>query len=89
MVTKAKPRKVKIAPSQRIRKGQLQDPSWEGASEWDGQTYHRARQSASEYYYKNYKSSDLMEFIWTWMLANGYKKDDVKYAKADAKHNLV
>lgn len=88
MATKTRARKVKVAPVQRIRKGQLQDPTWEGAAEWDGQTFHRARQSASEYYYKNYKSSDLIEYIWSWMLANGYKKDDVKFAKADPKHNL-
>ena len=69
---KATKKKKARAPSQRVRKGSLQDPSWEGADGWSGKEYHLKRQHATEYYYRNYKASDLVEYAYDWMLANEY-----------------
>ena len=81
----ALPRAKRKAPrrtSDRIRKGALQDPSWEGADGWSGKEFHHKRQAATDYYYRNYKTSDLVEYTWEWMLANGYTKKDIKCVKA-------
>lgn len=90
MVAKAKKKKIKIQSGSplRIRKGQLQDPSWTGYETWTGEAFHIARRRASEYYYKNYKPSDLQEYAYTWMLDNDYTKEDVKCAKADKRFNI-
>ena len=50
-------RKKARRSSMRIRADQLKDPSWEGASEWSGEKMHHALSGATEYYYKNYKST--------------------------------
>ena len=73
-IKKKQPRR----PSERIRANQLKDPSWEGADGWSGKEYHFARQAATDYYYKNYKTAVLIDFAWDWMLANGYDKKDIK-----------
>ena len=75
-------RKKARRPSLRIRADQLKDPSWEGASEWSGEKLHHAISGATEYYYKNYKSTILIDYAYDWMLENGYDKHDVKCAKA-------
>ena len=80
--------KVKIKAPTRVRKSALQDPSWAGYEKWTGQQFHRAKQSASNYYYTNYKANDLQDFAYKWMLANGYSREDVKCAKADKNHNI-
>lgn len=83
-----RPAKVKIKAPTRVRKSSLQDPSWAGYEKWTGQQFHRAKQSASDYYYRNYKASDLQEYAYKWMLANEYTREDVKCAKADKNHNI-
>jgi len=75
-------RKKARRTSLRIRADQLKDPSWEGASEWTGEKMHHAISGATEYYYKNYKSTILIDYAYDWMLENGYDKHDVKCAKA-------
>lgn len=75
-------RKPPRRASTRIRKSALQDPVWEGADGWSGEEFHRKRQAATDYYYTNYKTSDLIEYAWEWMLANGYTKKDIKCVKA-------
>ena len=75
-------RKQPRRPSERIRANQLKDPSWEGADGWSGKEYHQARQAATDYYYRNYKTSVLIDYAWDWMLANGYTKKDIKCVKA-------
>ena len=79
---KATKRKKPRAVSLKIRKNLLQDPDWSGADEWPGREYHLKRQKATDYYYQNYKSSDLLDFAYTWMLANDYSKQEVKAVKA-------
>ena len=85
---KATKKKKARAPSQRVRKGSLQDPSWEGADGWSGKEYHVKRQHATEYYYRNYKASDLVEYAYDWMLANEYTKKDIKCVKASKSQSL-
>jgi len=75
-------RKKPRLPSERISKGKLQDPKWDGADGWSGEEYHQKRQAATDYYYQNYKVSDLHDFAFTWMLNNDYTKQDVKCVKA-------
>ena len=80
--------KAKVKAPVRIRKGQLQDPKWDGYETWTGQEFHRAKQAASDYYYRNYKASDLHDYAYQWMRENGYDKEDVKCAKADKRFNI-
>jgi hypothetical protein len=78
LTKKKKPR----ATSLKIRKNLLQDPNWDGADGWSGKEFHQKRQAATDYYYQNYKVSDLHDFAFTWMLANEYTKQDIKCVKA-------
>jgi hypothetical protein len=80
--------KVKVKAPTRVRKSALKDPSWAGYETWTGLEFHKFKQAASDYYYQNYKASDLNEFTFQWMLNNGYTKDDVRCAKADKTYNL-
>ena len=77
-IKKRKPRR----PSERIRANQLKDPSWEGSEFWSGEKIHHAITAATDYYYKNYKSTVLIDYAYDWMLENGYSKQDVKCVKA-------
>ncbi len=79
---------VKAKALKKIRKGALQDPSWAGYETWTGLEFHRAKQAASDYYYRNYKASDLNEFTYKWMINNGYTREDVRCAKADKSYNI-
>ena len=84
----AKAKKVKVqAP--KLRKGQLVDPRWDGWEKWSGEKFHHARRSASQYYYANYKSGDLIDMAYDWMLANGFTKEDVRAAKSDNKFRIT
>ena len=83
-----RPAKAKVKAPKRVRKGALQDPSWSGWESWTGEKFHRAKQAASDYYYRNYKASDLQEYAYKWMLANNYTREDVKCAKADKNFNI-
>jgi len=77
-------RKKARRPSMRIRANELKDPTWEGASEWSGEKMHHSISGATEYYYKNYKSTVLIGYAYDWMIENGYTKYDVKCAKASS-----
>ena len=84
-----RPAKVKVKAPTRVRKSALQDPKWDGCENWTGEQFHRAKQSASDYYYRNYKASDLIDYAYHWMRENGYDKEDVKCAKADKGFNIT
>ena len=73
----------------RIKRGaKLIEPSWDGWEEWDGKTFHRARESARSWYYENYKPQDLYPSIFVWMKENNYSKQDIKHAKEAPAHTL-
>lgn len=81
----ALPRAKKKAPraAPRVKRGgKLSAPGWDGWEEWTGEQIHRHREFCRAFYYDNFKSSELSEFIFTWMKDNGYSKDDIKQAKA-------
>lgn len=67
---------------QRFRKSaKLEEPTWEGYEKLSGAEFHRKRQGTHQWYYNNYKTTDLMADVWKWMEANGYTKDEIKKAK--------
>lgn len=73
----------------RIKRGaKLQEPSWDGWEEWDGQTFHRAKEAARSWYYENFKPADLYPSVFVWMKENGYSKEDIKHAKSAPSHSL-
>jgi len=76
-------RKKLAKAAQRFRKSaKLQEPSWEDYEKLTGEEFHRKRQGSHQWYYNNYKTSDLMGDVWKWMEANEYTKDEIKKAKA-------
>ena len=84
-----KTKKKQPRAQSRIKRGsKLVEPSWEGWEEWDGQTFHKARESARSWYYENFKPQDLYPSVFVWMKENGYSKQDIKYAKEAPAHTL-
>jgi len=74
---------------QRFRKAaKLEEPSWEDYEKLTGEQFHRKRQGSHQWYYNNYKTSDLMGDVWKWMEANGYTKDEIKKAKTVKEHTI-
>jgi hypothetical protein len=82
------PKKPKIKYSAPRRGAKIIEPSWEGALEWDGATFHSSRRRAADFYYEYFKSADLMPHLWTWMKDNDYTPVDIKAAKAAPNHKI-
>ena len=78
---KSKP-KIKVqAP--KIRKNMLQDPQWDGCESWSGEKFSNHKHMAYSYYNQNYKTSDLVDYVYEWMnKQEEYTKMDVRAAKA-------
>ena len=74
-------RKKKVVRSAPRRGAKLESPKWDGWEQLSGQEFHRKSQAAREFYYQNYKPSDLYPYVFIWMEKNDYSKDDLKYAK--------
>lgn len=73
----------------RVRRGdKLKAPSWEGWEEWDGQSYHRHRDTSRSFYYENYKATDLYPHTFKWMKENGYTAEQIKHCKAAPSYEL-
>ena len=78
-----KTKKKQPRAASRIKRGaKLTEPSWDGWEEWDGQTFHRAKDAARAWYYENFKPQDLYPSIWAWMKEQDYSKEDIKNAKS-------
>ena len=74
------PRKSK---KQRVnRKTGFADVDWAGWEKWDGQKIHRTKQRAVQDYYTLTNHKDNHQYTWTWMIANGYTKEDIRSLKA-------
>ena len=70
------PRKSK---KQRVnRKTGFADVDWTGWEKWDGVKFHRTKHRAIEDYYTLTSPKDNHQYTWTWMLANGYDKNDIR-----------
>ena len=63
-------------------KNKLKHPAWDGWEDWTPQRYSKAIQIAREFYYLNFKQSDLLPNVWAWMKDNGYTQKQIKQAKA-------
>ena len=76
-------RKKKVARSApRVRRGaKLQGPSFADYESLSGYEFHRLRQKAVDFYYQNFKQSDVIPFVYQWMKAEGYSKKDISSAK--------
>lgn len=73
----------------RVRRGdKLKAPSWEGWEDWDGQQFHRHKETSRAFYYENYKPADLFPHTYKWMETAGYTKEQIKHAKAAPSHEL-
>ena len=89
MAIPKKTRKKVVRGAPRIKRGnKLTEPSWEGWEEWTGEQYHRAAQSARDWYYQNFKPVDLYPAVWEWMRNNEYSKEQIKQAKSAPSHEL-
>lgn len=86
--TKKTKAKVKIqAP--RIRKNMLQDPQWDGAEKWSGEKFSQHKHAAYSYYNQNYKTSDLVDYVYEWMgKQEEYKRTDIRAAKVAKRNSL-
>ena len=74
-------KKARLAP--RVQRGsKILEPSWDGADAWPGDKFHRARRFATDFYYENFKPSDMTADVFLWMKNNGYSASDIKSAKA-------
>ena len=73
-------KKVKTVSVKRGHK--LKAPEWDGWESWTGRQYHQFSKEAFKFYYENFKTVDLLPAMYTWMLENGYTKDDVSAVKA-------
>ena len=75
-------KKTKRAKTVKTPKSKLKQPSWEGWEEWSPRDYSRQIDAARDFYYLNYKLSDLLGNVWAWMKDNGYTQKQIKQAKA-------
>lgn len=84
---KTKKKAVRGAP--RVRRGdKIQAPKWDGWEQWDGQQYHRHRDTSRSFYYENYKPADLYPHTYKWMSQNGYTKEQIKHCKSAPSYEL-
>jgi hypothetical protein len=80
LIKKPKKKVVKGAP--RVKRGaKLTGPSFVDFDKLSGYEFHRLRQDAVQFYYQNYKSSDVVPFIYEWMKHEGYSRKDISSAK--------
>ena len=80
-IPKGKKKAPRAAP--RVKRGtKITAPGWEGWEQWTGQQIHRHREFSRSWLYENFKPVDLYPYVYKWMEANGYSKEQVKQAKA-------
>ena len=81
------PKKPKKKVSlKRVSKRGLQAPSFEGWENLEVEKFHRLKRSVSDFWYMNYKHSENIEHMFTWMKENNYSKIEIANAKKAAKH---
>lgn len=77
---KKKKKVVRGAP--RLKRGsKIQGPSFAEYEKLSGYEFHKHRQSAVDFYYQNYKASDVIPYVYQWMKAEAYTKKDISSAK--------
>jgi hypothetical protein len=75
-------KKAKSAKTVKTPRNKLKHPSWEGWEDWNGFEYGRKIDSSREFYYTNFKLSDLLPNVWAWMKEQGYTAKQIKQARA-------
>ena len=78
--------KKKAPRLKRISKRGLQAPSFEGWENLEAEKFHRLKRNVNDFWYMNYKQSENIEHMFTWMKENGYTKTEISNAKKAAKH---
>lgn len=81
-------RKKSIKRASPRRGAKLESPKWEGWETWSGEVYHRKSSAARDFYYQNYKPSDLYPFAIQWMEKNDYSKEDIRCVKSAPDYEL-
>jgi len=77
---KKKKKVVRGAP--RVKRGsKMQGISFADYEKMSGYEFHKHRQKAVDFYYQNYKASDVIPFAYQWMKVEGYSKKDISSAK--------
>ena len=79
---KARKKKVSL---KRVSKRGLQAPGFEGWEKLDGAKFHNLKRHNNDFWYMNYKHTENIEHMFTWMKENGYSKNDITNAKKSAK----
>ena len=82
-LTKKPKKKVSL---KRVSKRGLQAPSFEGWENLEAEKFHRLKRSVSDFWYMNYKHTENIEHMFTWMKENKYSKSEISNAKKAAKH---
>ena len=82
-LTKKPKKKVSF---KRVSKRGLQAPSFEGWENLEAEKFHRLKRSVSDFWYMNYKHTENIEHMFTWMKENKYSKSEISNAKKAAKH---
>jgi hypothetical protein len=79
---KAKPKKEKIT-SQSIRENAKRDysPKWDGAADWDGETFNRHFRRAMDFYRMESSGKELKSKVIDWMGRNEYDRATIKAFK--------
>jgi hypothetical protein len=80
----AKKKKVIRAP--RAKKTTF---DWSGWEDMSGEEFHRKRREATTHYYQDYKSADVIPFVYSWMKTNGYNNTQIAAAKAANGQTLI
>ena len=63
-------------------------PDMSGWESMSGAEYHTKLREVRNWYYENYKETDLVEYIWEWMKNNGYDTQHIKAAKRSKSFTL-
>lgn len=85
--TTTKKRKKTTAPIFR-RSKKTPDFSWTGWEDWSGEKFSKKRLEAIDYYYQNFKASDLHVYLYTWMKENKFTKEQIAHVKKIPQWNL-
>lgn len=64
-------------------------PDFNECEQLTGAEYHAYVRQARNFYYENYKESDLLKYIWSWMEQNGYSEQQIHNAKKNESTNLL
>jgi len=84
----AAPKRKKTTSPRRGNK-KIMAPSFDNWEKLDGVEFHRLKMSVNDFYYRNFKHTDTIEWCFQWMRENEYTKQDIQSAKKAIKHEQV